>query len=144
MVFGAGSRRRRGGATGRFQKGQPDEGSGPSGRVPARAGQEVKPAFIKAHLCVYVDALIVNPAFDSQTKETLTTKERSFGSKLVLPEKFLKAIEKSGVVDRVLAWTKFKQDEQLKRKGGSKKMRLTGITKLDDANCAAAARHLDR
>ena len=125
-------------------KGQPDEGSGPSGRVPARAGQEVKPAFIKAHLCVYVDALIVNPAFDSQTKETLTTKERSFGSKLVLPEKFLKAIEKSGVVDRVLAWTKFKQDEQLKRKGGSKKMRLTGITKLDDANCAAAARHLDR
>jgi DNA topoisomerase-2 len=106
-------------------------------------GQEVKPAFIKAHLCVYVDALIVNPAFDSQTKETLTTKERSFGSKVSLPEKFLKAIEKSGVVDRVLAWTKFKQDEQLKRKGGSKKMRLTGITKLDDANSAGGAKGKD-
>ena len=106
-------------------------------------GQEVKPAFIKAHLCVYVDALIVNPAFDSQTKETLTTKERSFGSKVVLPDKFLKAIEKSGVVDRVLAWTKFKQDEQLKRKGGSKKMRLTGITKLDDANSAGGAKGKD-
>ncbi len=106
-------------------------------------GQEVKPAFIKAHLCVYVDALIVNPAFDSQTKETLTTKERSFGSKVVLPDKFLKAVEKSGVVDRVLAWTKFKQDEQLKRKGGSKKMRLTGITKLDDANSAGGAKGKD-
>jgi DNA topoisomerase-2 len=106
-------------------------------------GQEVKPAFIKAHLCVYVDALIVNPAFDSQTKETLTTKERQFGSKCVLPDKFLKAIEKSGVVDRVLAWTKFKQDEQLKRKGGSKKARLTGITKLDDANHAGGAKGKD-
>ncbi|EGB11155.1 hypothetical protein AURANDRAFT_22331, partial [Aureococcus anophagefferens] len=106
-------------------------------------GQEVKPAFIKAHLCVYVDAMIVNPAFDSQTKETLTTKEKAFGSKCVLPDKFLKAIEKSGVVDRVLAWTKFKQDEQLKRKGGSKKTRLTGITKLDDANAAGGARGKD-
>ena len=68
-------------------------------------GQEVKPAFIKAHLCVYVDAMIVNPSFDSQTKETLTTKEKAFGSKCALPDKFLKAVEKSGVVDRVLAWT---------------------------------------
>ena len=61
----------------------------------------------------------------------------------MLPDKFLKAIEKSGVVDRVLAWTKFKQDEQLKRKGGSKKMRLTGITKLDDANSAGGAKGKD-
>ena len=30
---------------------------------------------------VFVNALIENPAFDSQTKDTLTTKQSKFGSK---------------------------------------------------------------
>ncbi|KAJ8599343.1 hypothetical protein CTAYLR_005347 [Chrysophaeum taylorii] len=107
-------------------------------------GQEVKPAIIKSHLAIYVDALVVNPAFDSQTKETLTTRASQLGSKCELSDKFFKAIEKSGVVDRVVAWNKFKQDEQLKRKTNtSKRSRLTGITKLDDANCAGGAKSRD-
>lgn len=36
--------------------------------------QEVKGHQIKNHLAVFVNALIENPAFDSQTKETLTTR----------------------------------------------------------------------
>ena len=57
-------------------------------------GQEVKAGHIKNHLAVYVNALVVNPAFDSQTKENLTTKASSFGSTAVLEEKFLKKVEK--------------------------------------------------
>jgi DNA topoisomerase-2 len=34
----------------------------------------VKGHQIKNHLTVYVNSLIENPAFDSQTKETLTTR----------------------------------------------------------------------
>lgn len=37
-------------------------------------------------------------------------------------------------------WAKFKQDEQLKRKGGSKRTKVLGITKLDDANFAGRDR----
>jgi len=48
-------------------------------------------------------------------------------------------IEKSGVVDNVVNWAKFKQDEQLKRKGGSKRSKVIGISKLDDANFAGKA-----
>jgi DNA topoisomerase-2 len=40
----------------------------------------VKPHQIRAHLWLFVNALIVNPAFDSQTKETLNTKAAKFGS----------------------------------------------------------------
>lgn len=40
----------------------------------------VKPFQIKGHLWVFVNALIENPAFDSQTKETLTLKASQFGS----------------------------------------------------------------
>ena len=106
-------------------------------------GQEVKPGQIKNHLVVYVNALVVNPAFDSQTKENLTTKQSSFGSTCTLTDKFLKNIEKSCVIDNVLNWAKFKQNAELKKKGGSKRSKLTGIVKLDDANFAGTSKSGD-
>jgi DNA topoisomerase II len=106
-------------------------------------GQEVKPGQIKNHLAVYVNALVVNPAFDSQTKENLTTKQSAFGSTCALSDKFLKNIEKSAIINNVLKWAKFKQDAELKKKGGSKRSKLTGIVKLDDANNAGTARSAD-
>jgi len=106
-------------------------------------GEEVKGHFIKNHLAVYINCLIENPAFDSQTKESLTTRSSAFGSTLALSDKFFKAVEKSPVIDKVLSWAKFKQNEQLKRKGGAKKSKLTGITKLDDANFAGTAKGKD-
>jgi len=50
----------------------------------------VKAHNVKNHLWVFVNALIDNPAFDSQTKETLTTRQGSFGSKCELSQDFLK------------------------------------------------------
>jgi DNA topoisomerase-2 len=106
-------------------------------------GDEVKAAHIKNHLAIYVNALIVNPAFDSQTKETLTTKASAFGSTCSLSDKMLKKIETSGIVDNILSWAKFKQNAELKKKGGSKRSKLFGITKLDDANFAGTAKSRD-
>ena len=106
-------------------------------------GEEVKGHFIKNHLAVYVNCLIENPAFDSQTKESLTTRASAFGSDVTLSDKFFKALEKSPIIDKVLSWAKYKQNEQLKKKGGGKKAKLTGITKLDDANFAGTAKAAD-
>lgn len=50
----------------------------------------IKPHQIKQHLWIFVNALIENPAFDSQTKETLNTKASDFGSTVELTDKFLK------------------------------------------------------
>eukprot|EP00949_MAST-11_sp_MAST-11-sp1_P000447 g447.t1 len=103
-------------------------------------GVEVKAHQIKNSLWVFVNALIVNPAFDSQTKETLTTRKSKFGPRKFLPElpdKFIKQVEKCGIVDEVLHWAKAKAQRDLKRKaGGRKTSKLTGIPKLDDANNA--------
>ena len=41
---------------------------------------------------VFVNALIENPTFDSQTKETMTLQAKSFGSKCDLTEKFVKSV----------------------------------------------------
>ena len=106
-------------------------------------GTEVKPALIKAHLSVFVNALIENPAFDSQTKETLTTRASAFGSVPKLSDAFIKKVEKSELVERILSYAQFKQNEQLKKKGGTKARKLTGIAKLDDANSAGTAKAKD-
>jgi DNA topoisomerase-2 len=50
----------------------------------------IKPHQIKNHMWIFVNALVENPAFDSQTKETLTLKPSAFGSKLALSEDFIK------------------------------------------------------
>ena len=105
--------------------------------------KDVKPAQIKNHLTIYVNALIENPAFDSQTKEFLTTKPRLFGSTCTLPDKFLKQIEKSAIVSNIDSYLSFREREALKRKGGTKKVKITGIAKLDDANCAGTAKSPD-
>ena len=44
---------------------------------------------------------------------------------------------KSGIVESVLAWSKFKADQELKGKSSNKKTnKLKGIAKLEDANNA--------
>ncbi|OAY66581.1 DNA topoisomerase 2 [Ananas comosus] len=91
---------------------------------------------VRSHLWVFVNALIDNPAFDSQTKETLTTRQGSFGSKCELSQEFLKKVAKSGVVDNLLSWADFKQSKELKKTDGTKRQRITGIPKLEDANDA--------
>jgi DNA topoisomerase-2 len=53
-------------------------------------GAKVKPASMKSHMWIFVNALIENPTFDSQTKETLTLTASKFGSKPTLSEDFLK------------------------------------------------------
>jgi len=108
-----------------------------------KGGVNIKPAQIKNYINVFVNCLIENPTFDSQTKEFLTTKKSRFGSKCELPSTFLKKIEKSDVVTKIIQFAKFKEKETLGKKGGKKVVRLTGITKLDDANFAGSAKSKD-
>ncbi|XP_010512994.1 PREDICTED: DNA topoisomerase 2 isoform X2 [Camelina sativa] len=93
----------------------------------------VKSHNVKNHLWVFVNALIDNPAFDSQTKETLTLRQSSFGSKCELSKDILKKVEKSGVVENLLSWADFKQSKDLKKSDGAKTGRVV-VEKLEDAN----------
>ncbi|KVI00753.1 Arginine repressor C-terminal-like domain-containing protein [Cynara cardunculus var. scolymus] len=93
---------------------------------------------VKNYLWVFVNALIDNPAFDSQTKETLTIKQSSFGSTCELTPDFLKKVAKSDVVKRVVSWVQFKQQNDLKKTDGNKRGKLN-IPKLEEANYAATS-----
>ncbi len=102
-------------------------------------GAKIKKAAIKNYLCIFVRCLIENPAFDSQTKDSLTTQSKAFGSTAVLPEAFLKAVaaKKMGIVEQVLALANFKS--QKIGKEGTKAKSVRGVSKLDDANKAGSA-----
>ena|SRR5258708_30510127 len=51
---------------------------------------KVKNNQIKNHMWLFVNALIENPTFDSQTKDTLTLIASKFGSKPVVSDEFIK------------------------------------------------------
>jgi DNA topoisomerase-2 len=93
----------------------------------------VKPAQIKAALFVFVRAVVVNPTFSSQTKAECTSK---ITDAIDLKPKFVKDVLATGVLDDLLALGLAKVDKELKKTDGSKKSRITGIPKLDDANWA--------
>lgn len=100
-----------------------------------KGGLKIKPFQVKAHLWVFINCLIVNPTFDSQTKETMTLQPKNFGSKCTLSDKFIAQLIKSGAVELVMSWVKAKEQIELNKKGsGKKQARLKGVAKLEDAN----------
>jgi DNA topoisomerase-2 len=103
--------------------------------VSGKKKKEIKPQYIRDNLIVFVKALIVNPSFDSQTKETLTTQASKFGSKCDLSDKFYDKLYKTGLADKALSLTEFHENKQLKKTDGKKTSRVL-IPNLDDANRA--------
>ena len=107
-----------------------------------KSAVKITPAQVKNHLHVSVNCLVVNPAFDSQTKETLTTKSRNFGSEFKLSDTGLKKLEKGDLAEAILSFAAIKQKNDLKKKSGVKKIKIS-VNKLDDANFAGGAKSKD-
>ncbi|XP_066443442.1 DNA topoisomerase 2-alpha [Eleutherodactylus coqui] len=104
-----------------------------------KGGVSVKPFQVKNHMWLFVNSLIENPTFDSQTKENMTLQLKSFGSKCVLSDKFIKAATGCGIVESILNWVMFKAQTQLNKKCSAvKHTKIKGMPKLDDANDAGS------
>ena len=97
---------------------------------------QIRQSYVKDNLLVFVRCLIENPSFESQTKDRLTTRYNKFGSSLTVGEDIIKQIVKLGVADNVLAIANAKDRKAQTATDGKKKIKLTGIPKLDDANKA--------
>ncbi|KAI8071645.1 DNA topoisomerase [Gongronella butleri] len=101
----------------------------------------VKPFQVKQHMVVFVNCLIENPTFDSQTKETLTLRTGAFGSNYNVSPKFIAQVEKSGIISNIAKFVKFKENAQMSRADAGKMARRLNIPKLDDANLAGVRPH---
>jgi DNA topoisomerase II len=97
---------------------------------------KVKPALVRDSLAVFINCLVENPSFSSQTKEVLTSKVTC-----KLSDTFLKkVVTKLGIVAKVLEAQDAKDAKDMKKTDGKKQSRLTGLPKLDDAVYAGTAK----
>lgn len=96
---------------------------------------KVKPGMVRDSLAVFVNCLVENPSFSSQTKEVLTTK-----TSCKLSEDFLKKlVTKLDIVEKVLEAQSAKDTKAEKKTDGKKQSKITGIPKLEDAAYAGTA-----
>lgn len=100
----------------------------------------IRPQEVKNNMFLFVNCLIENPAFTSQTKEQLTTKVSQFSSKasekLNITDQFISKILKTSIVDKIRSIANANEDKALQKVDGSKKLRIRGQVKLVDANKA--------
>jgi len=101
---------------------------------------DLKPGQIKDTLTFFVNATIVNPSFDSQTKETLTTPATKFGSTFTVTQKFTDTLIKLGILDEAQAILDAKSAKDAKKTDGAKKRTIRGLPKLEDALSAGTAK----
>lgn len=97
---------------------------------------EIKPAYVKDHMFVFVRCVLVNPTFSSQAKTECTSKVAAFGSRVVLDDDFFKKVAKLGILDEAVALARHKETRELTKTDGVKKTTIRGIPKLEDANKA--------
>ena len=97
---------------------------------------KVKPATIKEQLMLFVNCVIENPAFDSQTKDYMNTPVSKFGSKCDVSNKFIEKLAKMGIMEMAIASNELKHQKKAKNTDGKKTRSIRGIPKLMDANFA--------
>ena len=98
--------------------------------------KEIKDKVIRRYMSLYINCVIENPSFDSQTKERCITSHNKFGSKPVISGKFIKKIcSNNELIDKILDADSKNDNKDLKKTDGKKKNKII-VPKLDDANWA--------
>ncbi|KAL2167029.1 hypothetical protein VTG60DRAFT_1865 [Thermothelomyces hinnuleus] len=104
-----------------------------------KKGHSLKPSHFRNHIFIFINCLIDNPAFTSQTKEQLTTKVSAFGSKCQLSDQFLKKVKASEAIANIMEFADRKADKMMAKSDGNKRSRISN-DKLIDANWAGTKR----
>lgn len=101
---------------------------------------EVKPSDVKNKMFVFVKSAIVNPVFDSQSKESLRMTKSKFGSEFVMSDAFRKKLHTSSILKSMTLVSDSKNMKDLTKTNGVKTNRLTGMDTLEDAAWAGTAK----
>lgn len=101
---------------------------------------EIKPGQLKNAVVLFVNSTIVNPSFDSQSKEYLSTPAAEFGSRPEYSGKLITSLMKLGLLEEAKHVLEAKSLRDVKKTDGKKRTVLRGITKLEDALLAGTAK----
>ncbi|GIQ81461.1 DNA topoisomerase II, eukaryotic-type [Kipferlia bialata] len=105
----------------------------------SKLGKDEKPPSkgqVKSRIWLFVRSLVINPSFNSQAKSVLGTTSSSFAMDCQIAPAFLKKIVKLPLLADIVDLAIVNRSKELKKSDGTKKARVRGIPKLDDANHA--------
>lgn len=101
----------------------------------------VNAASIKEQLILFLRCDIVNPAFDSQTKDYMNTPSNKFGSSCTVSDSFIEKVAKMGVMELACSLTEAKEAKLVAKKtDGIKTKTIRGIANFVDANYSGTER----
>jgi DNA topoisomerase-2 len=101
---------------------------------------DIKPGQLKNSVVLFLNSTIVNPSFDSQSKEFLTTPAAEFGSRPEYTGKLVDGLGKLGLLEEAKFLLEAKSMRETKKTDGKKRTVIRGMTKLEDALLAGTAK----
>jgi DNA topoisomerase II len=104
---------------------------------------DIKAGQLKNSVVLFVNSTIVNPSFDSQSKEFLTTPASEFGSRPEYSGKLTQGLVKLGLLDEAKYLLEAKTLRDAKKTDGKKRTVIRGMVKLEDALWAGTAKSKD-
>lgn len=96
----------------------------------------VKPSHVRENLTIFIDCVIEDPSFNSQTKDFLGSKVSDYGSSCEITDNFIKKLTETGLIDEVVRLAQFKEESELKRSDGKKVASLNDVPKYQRAKWA--------
>ena len=101
---------------------------------------DIKPGQLKNSVVLFLNSTIVNPSFDSQSKEYLTTPPAEFGSRPEYSGKLMDGLVKLGLMEEAKFLLDAKTMRDAKKTDGKKRTTIRGMTKLEDALWAGTSK----
>ena len=101
---------------------------------------EITPGQLKHSVVLFINSTIVNPSFDSQSKDFLTTPAAEFGSRPEYSGKLVEGLGKLGLFEEAKFLLEAKSMRETKKTDGKKRSTIRGMTKLEDAMLAGTAK----
>jgi len=98
---------------------------------------------IKDYLNITLRTSIINPSFSSQTKEEMMTPANKFGFDCIVNDTFWNQIKQSNIIEKLKTVVSLSTQKILSKLEGSKKSKIKGVSKLEDANYAGTKRSLE-
>jgi DNA topoisomerase-2 len=104
---------------------------------------DITKKLLNDYLTICLKVSIINPTFNSQTKEELNTPVNKFGFKCDISDSFWSEIKKSELVNQLKQVISLSNQKILSKFDGSKKSKIKNIPKLEDANFAGTKKSID-
>lgn len=101
---------------------------------------KIKNSYIKDKMFIFVKSFIENPSFNSQTKEFMTSRPTKFGSEYEIEKKFITGLMKTGIMEEVMSFAKYKEEKELAKNDGKGTKKRINVPKAIDATWAGTTK----